>query len=182
MTLIGTLRRAIAGWIAILRGDEDWAGNFALSRAGLLLALAVYFGLMLILLVIRTGGLIVSDPIAMAASVVLNALPVAALGLAVLLTGLVLRWPAPATHLLVPGTYAVGMIMVLNVLLSLFPAYLANTGTAILGVLLFQLARVAWNLKVTTALAFAVLTVVLLVGMPLALYMLTLMLAPPVPA
>ena len=173
MTLVRTVHRAISGWMAILRGDSDWRSHFTLSRGGLYLALAVYLGAMLILLAVRTGGAILSDPLLMGTSLVLNALPVAALGISVLLTGLVLRWPAPAAELMVPGTYALAMIMVLNVLLLLFPAYLANTGTAILGVLIFRLGRTAWLLPSVSALAFAVLTVVLLVGLPVALYMLT---------
>ena len=41
MKIFATLRHAVAGWVAIIRGTPDWRAHFALSLPGLVTALAL---------------------------------------------------------------------------------------------------------------------------------------------
>ena len=74
---------------------------------------------------------------------------------------------------LIPGIYALTAFLLVEGFLALFGGPIVMMSWLVIGYLLYRLARVSagWNLGV--AAGFAVLTVLLLVAMRVALYMLT---------
>ena len=173
MKLWAALSQAIAGWIKIVRGDPDWRQHFGFTAPGLVtallvLALAAFLGVALASLEIGFPSL----PGALAAMLVL-ALPLLTFVLSLLGTRTLLRSPQPLLPLLVPGTYALTAFLLIEGLLAMFGGPLVMLSWLAIAYLLFRLIRVATDWHVAIAACCAVLTVVLLVGLRLALYMLS---------
>lgn len=171
MRIFRALRGALLGWWAILRGDSEWGRHFDLTRGGFITAFVIYLLFAFLALVFGAGpGAL--NPINIGIGLVVFALYVLALAASVLSTRAVLRWRESVYGLLVPGTYAMIVYLVIGSLAALFGAPVILAALVIAGALLFQLARVAagWNFGVSAA--FAVFTCVLLVAIPMTLYML----------
>jgi hypothetical protein len=172
MTLLAALREAVEGWRQIILGLPNWGDHFTLSRQGLLHAFGVYFGLVVIVLAIQSGLWSVADPLVLLIGLLFFSLPVVGFGLSVLLTASVLRWQVPMVAALVPGVYALGLLLISQVLLSLISPSLVILAYIALAFLMFRAGRVVAQMGVASSIAFAVLTIALLVLPAQTLYML----------
>jgi hypothetical protein len=165
------------GWLELISGRETWRGRFQLDSRGLGFALLFYLVVILVLIVGSglIAGALPSYPDIFWV-VVVNALPVALLGLCFYLTTVALRVDVPLLVYLVPTTYALAFLLVLSFLLGLLGG---SFGPAVLGMLaymMYRLARLGAGLGIATSIAFAALCVVALVALQLGLYTMT---APP---
>lgn len=173
MKSLSLLRDALVGWRAILVGDPAWYEHFRPSLAGLAAALALFFGLAFVFITVASLGLGVPTVSGFVAVMLAQALPLLALLVASWITRRIVPTPRPLLELLVPGVYALIAYLVLGLAFSILGGPLLVLLWAVLGFLLYRLGRMAAGWSIGIALAFAVLTVVLLVGLPVALYMLS---------
>ncbi|HTM77333.1 MAG TPA: hypothetical protein VL133_06865, partial [Devosia sp.] len=106
------------------------------------------------------------------ANVMVQALGLLALLIGIVVTKLAVKSDVPVLRVLVPGVY--GMVFYLVAGSVLAAISIETVAIVLLGLvfLLYSLGRVAGGWTLGVSLAFGVLTVVLLVGMPLTLYML----------
>jgi len=173
MKLWAAISQAIAGWIKIVRGDPDWRQHFVFTAPGLVtallvFALAAFLGVALASLNIGFP----SQPGALAAMLVL-ALPLLAFVISIFGTRALLRSPQPLLPLLVPGAYSLTAFLLIEGLLAMFGGPLVMLAWLAIAYLLFRLLRAATDWHLAIAACCAVLSVVLLVGLRLALYMLS---------
>jgi len=173
MKLWAAISQAMLGWIEIVRGDSDWRQHFVLTAPGLVtallvFALAAFVGVALASLEIGFPSL----PGALAAMLVL-ALPLLAFVLSVVGSRTLLKSPQPLLPLLVPGTYALTAFLLIEGLLAMFGGPLVMLSWLAIAYLLYRLLRAATDWPNAIAACSAVLSVVLLVGLRLALYMLS---------
>lgn len=173
MKSFSLLRDAVLGWRAILLGDASWRQFFRLTPAGLGAALALYFGVVFIFLMVASLGVGVPTIAGFVAIMVAQALPVVALVLAAWITRRIVPTGAPLLDLAVPGVYALTAYLVLGWALSVLGGPVLVLLWLGVVVLFYKLARLAAGWSRGIAAGFAVLTVLLLVALSLALYMLS---------
>lgn len=173
MMLWSTLTNAFSGWQLILQGSSAWRDRYSLTRAGFATALAIFAFIAFLTVALASMSIGMPNGLGVLAAMMVLALPVVALLITLLITRNVLRSSDAILPMLVPGTYALTVFLVVEGILALLGGPLVMLSWVAMGYLLFRLARVAagWNLGV--AAGFAVLTVLLLVVMRVALYMLT---------
>jgi len=178
MKIINALRQSVYGWIMILRNEAGWQERFRFTGAGLVTALVLFY--LFAFLSVVLASLDVGVPtlqglfdIMLIQSLWLVALLAGAFG-----TRFALRETGAVLPILVPGIYGLIYYLVLGTLISFAFGVLLPILWLGLGWLLFCLGRRGGGWTIGVSAAFAVLTVVLLVGTPLTLYMLT----APVPA
>lgn len=168
MKIWGLLRNATLGWIDIVAGRAKWRQRFQFSPAGLIAALVLYGLVALIATMFDIGDS--GAPTAIAATVLVEMLSALAIAIAALLVQRAAGGPGSVLELIVPGIFA----LVPYVLLRSYLVALGSPAVTLilvgLGFLLYRLGRMAGPWRMPAALAFAVLVVVLLVGMPLTLY------------
>lgn len=173
MKSLSLLRDAMLGWRAVLVGDPHWRSHFRLDMPGLGSALALYFGVVVIFLMVASLGVGVPTIAGFAAIMLAQALPVVALVLAAWITRRIVPTTAPLLDLAVPGVYALTAYLVLGWALSVLGGPVLLLLWAGVVALFYRLARLATGWGRGIAAAFAVLTVLLLVALSLALYMLS---------
>lgn len=177
MKLWLALREAFVGWRLILRGDADWRASFKLTLPGLLTALALFY--LFAFVAVFIASLDVGVP---TLEGFFNVMLMQSLWLVALLGGiygtrLAVPTDAPLLELLVPGMYAFIAYLVIGTLVSLAMGPLLPILWIGLAYLLYRLGRAAGGWTVGVSAAFGMLTVVLLVGLPMTLYMLATSLA-----
>lgn len=173
MNLIQALRQALYGWIMILRNEAGWQARFRLTWPGLATALVLFYLFTFLALVL--GSLDFGVPTLSEAAGVMayQSIWLAALVIGLFGTRFAVRDTGPVLQVLVPGIYALIFYLILGALLSLVAGFLLPLLWIGLVYLLFRLGRMAGGWTIGVAAAFAVLSVALLVGTPIALYMLT---------
>jgi len=173
MKIWALCREAMRGWIRIVRGDDTWRDHFRLTAAGLATALVLFA--VLAFLAIALASFSVGVPVlsGFIAAMLVQALSILALVVSALMTRRAVPVAAPLLDLLVPGTYAMVFYLVLGMALSLVGGPVLMLLWLALALLLFRLGRAAAGWSIGVSAGFATLTLVLLVGMPLILYMLT---------
>lgn len=171
MKLWTTLNRAIVGWQMILRGQPGWRSQFTISAAGLATALFIFAFVAFLAIALASTSVGMPGGLAVLASLVVLALPVIALAATLLGTRNFLKSEVPVLPALVPGVYAMTAFLIFEGLLAMIGGPVVMVAWLAGGYLLFCLARTALDWSVGVAVGFAVLTVVLLVAMRLALYM-----------
>lgn len=167
------LTQAIAGWAMILRGEDGWRERFSLTVAGLVTALAIFAMMAFLAVAFASMSVGMPSPIGVVAAMFVLALPVTALVVSFLGTGTVLKSKAATLDVMVPGIYAAAGFLIVEGLLAVIGGPVVLLSWLALAFLLYRLARVATDWNAGIAAAFAVLTVVLLVAMRIALYMLS---------
>lgn len=173
MKLLGIVTDAVSGWSMILRHDANWRERFTISMAGLVTALCIFAFVAFVAVAVGSMSYGMPSAIGVAAAMVVLALPIAALALALLATRVMLRSEVAMLPVLVPGLYALTAFLVIEGLLAMIGGPIVLLSWLALAYLLFCLTRLATNWNLGIAVAFSVLTVVLLVAMRLALYMLS---------
>lgn len=173
MKLWNILSHAVRGWNAILRGHAGWREHFTLSTPGLVTAILIYA--LADFLAVAFASLSIglpSLPGVIAAMIVL-ALPIVAFVVTLLGSRAMLKSNQPVLPLLVPGVYALTAFLLIEGLLALYGGPIVMLAWAGLAYLLFRLLRAATDWNSGIASSCAVFTVVLLVALRLALYMLS---------
>lgn len=173
MKLWSAITQATAGWLLIVRGKPDWQSHFALTLPGLVTALLVFALAAFLAVVFASMSIgLPSLPGVLAAMVVL-ALPLISFALTLVGTRMLLKSDAPLLPLLVPAIYALTAFLLIEGLLAILGGPIVMLAWIALAFLLFCLARAATGWNVGVAFCFAVFSVVLLVALRLALYMLS---------
>lgn len=178
MKIITALRQSVYGWIMILRGEVGWQERFRFTPAGLVTALVLFYLFAFLAVVLTSLEMGVPTLQGFFDIMVIQSLWLVALVLGVFGTRFALRDTGPLLPILVPAIYALVFYLIIGTLVSFAFGFALPLLWLALAWMLFRLGRLAagWSLGVSAA--FAVLTVVLLVGIPISLYMLT----APVPA
>lgn len=176
MKLWKALSNAAAGWVQLLAGDAGWRARFNLSAAGLMTALAIF--LFVLFLAVMIVAMVVGSELpggfAIAAGVFTLALPLVAMVVTLVGTRRAVGSSDPLRDMLVPGVYAlVAFIILEGLLVTLIGGPVVVLAWLALGYLLYRLARAATSWPVALSVGYAVLTVLLLVTMRQALYMLS---------
>ena len=174
MKIWTALRNAAKGWVLLLRGDAGWREQFTRSAAGLATALAIFIFVVFLAVIIVAIGTDIPGLFAILAGMFALSLPLVSMALVLAGTRMALGVAGPTYDVLVPGTYALmGFIVVEGLLASLFGGPIVVVSWLALGYLLYRLARAATGWHTGISIGFAVLTVLLLVAMRQALYMLS---------
>ncbi|KKC33355.1 hypothetical protein [Devosia psychrophila] len=164
---------ALAGWMLILRGEAGWRGRFSLTTPGLLAALAIYAFMTFLAVALASMSIGMPSIAGILAAMFVLALPVIALVLTLLGTRSLLKSAEPVYPVLIPGIYALTVFLVVEGVLAMIGGPVVILAWLALGYLLYRLVRAATGWNIGIAAGFAVLTVVLLVAMRMALYMLS---------
>lgn len=174
MKLWAALRSAAIGWMMLLRGEADWRSRFNRTPAGLVTALVIFVFVLFLAVILVAAGTAVPDVLAILAGMFALALPLTAMVVTLLGTRIALKSTEPMQDVLVPGVYALAaFIFVEGLLVTLIGGPVVALSWLVLGYLMFRLARAATSWHTALAVGFAVLTVLLLVAMRQALYMLS---------
>lgn len=178
MKIIQALRQAVYGWIMILRNEPSWEQRFRLTFAGLVTALALFYLFAFLAVVLASLDVGVPTLMGLVGIMLYQSLWLAALLIGIFGTRFAVRDQGPVLPLLVPGVYALVFYLILGALVSLAIGFLLPLLWLGLVYMLFRLGRMARGWTIGVSAAFAVLTVLLLVGTPIALYIMP----APVPA
>jgi hypothetical protein len=173
MKLWANLRDAWDGWLKILRSEAGWEAHFRLSTAGLVSALVLFYLFAFFAVMLASLQVGVPTLVGFINTMLVQSLWILALLAGILGTRYAVRTRTPVLLLLVPSLFALIAYLVLGTLVALVAGAALPILWLGLAYMLFRLGRVGggWTLGVSAA--FAVLTIVLLVGLPLTLYMLT---------
>jgi len=181
MKIWAALKEALAGWIALIRGEADWIRHFAISAAGLTTALVLFLFFALLSIALASANVGMPNLFGLIIALVVQSLSIVALLVGIQITKRMVPGDARVMDLMVPGVYALIAYLVVGTVLSLIAGPVLILLWLGLAFLLFHLGWRAggWNIGVSAA--FAVLTMVLLVGMPVTLYMVLGPVAAPTP-
>lgn len=171
MNPVTELTRAWRGWAEIVAGYETAGQNFTPGLRGLAVAILWFLiaGLLSSAIQSMAGGMPGAGDIVF--GLFAHALTLAALALAISRSLRFLKLDVPVTALLVPIIYARALIFVVTI-----PLTLAGSGLgliALLGLvpLIWRAGQVIAGMRLSVAVAFALLCLMVLVVVPIALYM-----------
>ena len=180
MNPLHELKQAAIGWLDLIAGRPSGAERFNFSRGGLIRAVSFYFLMVLLTMVVLgiAGGMPSYTQVFF--GLLINALPLLTVAAVIALTLWLMRPGVTVTEMLVPAAYALGFLLLVGLPLSLvFGDLFANAMLGALGYLLYREARDIAGMRMGVSIAFAVLTVAVLVALPIGLYMLTTPATPP---
>ncbi|MEO6015154.1 MAG: hypothetical protein ABIQ30_16415 [Devosia sp.] len=172
MNPVTDLTAAWQGWAEIVAGHADAGRHFKATASGLLAAL-LWFVLALLL-----STAVQSIPVGMPSTgqvlmgFVVQAATLAVLAVAMAQTLRFLKLPTPLLALLVPTIYALALMFVVAIPLTLLGPNVGLIAMLALAGMIFQAARIVGGMKAGVAIAFAFLCLMVLVVVPNALYML----------
>ncbi|ODT47696.1 hypothetical protein [Devosia sp. 63-57] len=173
MKIWALLSAAFAGWVEIVRGEADWRRHFVITMPGLVTALVLFLVFAFLSVVVASTSVGIPTLSGFIAVMLVQALGIAALVIGLYATRMMVPTEAKLLDALVPGVYLLVLYIILGTILSLFGGAVLLLLWAIMAVLLYRLGRMAAGWSLGVSVGFALLTLVLLVGMPLTLYMLT---------
>lgn len=178
MKLWSVLRDAGSGWIMLLRGETGWREHFRRTPAGLTTALAAFVFTTFMAVAITSVSIGLASLFGVIAGMFALALPLISLVVVLLGTRMALKSTEPVLDVMVPATYALTVFVLVEGLLAILGGPVVMLAWLGLGYLLYRLIRAATTWNAAIAVGVAVLTVLLLVAMRLALYMLSSMTSP----
>lgn len=173
MKIFNALRQAVYGWIMILRNEAGWQERFRLTWPGLATGLILFYLFAFLAVVVGALDFGVPTPAELLGVMAYQSIWIVALLAGLFGTRFAVRDKGPVLPVLVPGLYALVFYLILGALLSLAVGFLLPLLWIGLLYMLFRLGRAGGGWTIGVSAAFAVLSVALLVGTPLALYMLT---------
>jgi len=172
MRLLRTMLAGFRGFPALLSGQERWRQMVDVSGHGLqavLLAYGIYLGLYLLAVPLTGPGL---TPISAVVITLVNLLPPLGVALVTLATVRFLVPGMAVRDMLVPALYALTIVALVSLLLLPWREALGGFQLALFAVCFYRVARATGRFGIGVSIAYALANVVLLVGAPLALYML----------
>ena len=173
MILWRSLSNAFAGWLLILRSDPSWREQFRLTWPGLFTSLVIFLFMAFLAIAMAStyqgmpGGFAILD------ALLAQCLWIAAVLIAVRLTAFAIKSDVATLDLLIPAIYLLVFYLAVGSVLNLAAPLAVLLLTLLLLWPFYQLGRVVAGWPAANAAIFAVMTLVLLVGMPQALYMLS---------
>lgn len=173
MTAFEQIPAAGLGWLELISGRPEARDQFDYTRSGFVVAMVLYFALVLLTIFVRglaAGAL--PGYAEVFPTMIANALPLGVLGIAIFLTVAVLGLKIPVFALLVPSTYALAILLVVSLPLIFIPFDFAPALLGMLGFTLYREARVIAQLNIALSIAFAAFCILALVMLQLSLYML----------
>jgi hypothetical protein len=180
MKIWAALRNAGIGWTKLLRSEDGWRDHFALTRAGLATALVIFIFTTFLVVAITSISIGLPSLIGVVAAMFVLALPLTSLVVVLLGTRMTLKSDDPVLDVMVPASYALTAFLIAEGVLAMIGGPVVMLAWLGLAYMLYQLARSATTWNVAISAGFAVLTVMLLVAMRLALYMLSTAAASPI--
>lgn len=172
MKLWLAMRNAVRGWVEIVRNQDGWREQFSLSGAGLGTALAIYFFFAFVAIGYGSLGSGMPSGLGIVVNLLVQGLSISALLIAVYLARIILQLDRPVLEMLVPGIYALVFYLIAGTIVAAIGIQMITLALLGVGYLFYRLGRVAGSWPIGVSVAFAVLTVALLVGLPMTLYML----------
>jgi hypothetical protein len=172
METLNQFNDAAAGWYKLVMRQAGWRERFVMTTQGLLVALAGYFGIVVLAILIQGALSGTADIGRLAGGVVANAMPLVGAVLAIAITVLVLQLKVPMIEMMVPAVHALTLLLLAGFVLAIVGGILAPVLLALLGYMFFRGGREILGLSVVFALSYAALSIVLLVALPMTLYML----------
>ena len=146
-------------------------GAALFNAAGLVYALVVY-AIVAVACIFAAAAYGLPSPLVLVLRVIVLALPLIAVTIAVYLTKAVLKLETPPLDLIIPAIYVFAVYLLIGTFLSFAGPIINLILLILIAVALFRQARVVANLSTVNSVAFALLTLVLLVALPASLYML----------
>lgn len=172
MSLWRAVERAWRGWLAILRGNQNWADHFSISVPGLVAALAIFLLSAFVSIILSALNFGVPTFDGFLGIMLVQAMGILALLFAAVTTRQAVPTPSPLLQTVVPGIFALSAYLVLGSLVSLIHGALVFGLWAGLAYMVYRLGRMAASWTRGVSAAFGCLTVVLLAALPMTLYML----------
>jgi hypothetical protein len=173
MKIWAALSNAVIGWVMLLRGEDGWRERFSLTPSGLVTALIIFIFATFIAVAITSMGIGMPSLIGVVAAMFVLALPLTSTLVVLLGTRMTLKTNEPVLDVMVPATYALTAFLLVEGFLAMLGGPVVTLAWLGVAYLLYRLARAVTSWTVAISAGFAVLTVVLLVAMRLALYMLS---------
>lgn len=173
MKIWAALRQAVIGWVMLLRGEDGWRERFSFTAAGLATALIIFVFTTFLAVAITSASIGMPSLVGVVAAMFVLALPLTSLVVVLLGTRMTLKSQEPSLDVMVPATYALTAFLLAEGFLAMLGGPVVMLAWLGLAYMLYQLARSATAWTTAISAGFAVLTVVLLVAMRLALYMLS---------
>jgi hypothetical protein len=173
MTIWSALSKAYTGWMMILRGEPGWRAQFSLTWPGLVTSLAIF--LFCAFLAIAAASTYQGMPglVGVMDALLAQALWIVAVWISVRLNARILKSDISTRAMMIPAIYLLIFYLLAGAIINLIMPLAVLVLTAGLAYPFYRLGRVVADWPVANALIFAVLTVVLLVGIPLTLYILS---------
>ncbi|HHY48849.1 MAG TPA: hypothetical protein GYA10_03795 [Alphaproteobacteria bacterium] len=179
MNALAELGNAARGWRDLILARPDGAARFTATPAGLVNAIGFYIAMVLLAILVQSVVFGSAAPAQVFFGLAANLLPLASIALVVTGTRLARVTEAGLLALMVPATYALGLLLAIAVPVALIGGgFFSNALLGLLGWGYFRLARTIGKMNIGVAIAFAALSIVALVALPLGLYMLTVSAAP----
>lgn len=174
MNALTELGNAVIGWLDLLGNRPNAREKFNLTRTGLVVMLGWYFVIVILVRLIQQAVLFNTIPTfeALLVTIAYNGIPLAALWLTSFVTVRFLKPGLGVLPLLVPAGYALALVVIVGLPVSLLAGGASAVLQGILGYMLYRLAREIGGFSLGVAIGFAVLSIVLLVAIPIGLYML----------
>lgn len=171
MNLFNQMVQAVIGWGEIITGRDTARERFGRDADAGLVALLAYCAVMAVVVALQVIQFGAPQPVALAMGILVNMLPVAVLGLVTVPTYLALKRGSSPFELMVPGIYLLALVLLVGIPLSYVDAQVGVALIGVTGFLLFRAARIVGRFGIGTALAYAILTCLALVALPVTLYM-----------
>jgi len=173
MILWRALSRAVTGWMLILRGDQSWREQFNLTWAGLGTSVVIFLFMAFLAIAMASTYQGMPGAFGILDALLAQCLWIAAVYLAIWLTAFAIKSDIRKRDLLIPAIYLLVFYLAIGSILNLAAPLAVLLLTLLLLWPFYQLGRIVAGWPVPNAAIFAVMTLVLLVGMPQALYMLS---------
>lgn len=173
MNPVADLSESFRGWAEIVAGRDDAARRFRLTGSGPLVA----YGWLLVAVLLSVAAQSVAvdrvpSIVQLLLGLVGQAITLGVLALVMAKTLHFIKLQVPLNRLLIPVVYALAYMFVVSVPLTLLGPYTGILAVLAVGYLIFAGARRLAGMGLSTAIAFAVLCVIVLVVVPNALYIL----------
>ena len=173
MKIWAAVSDAMAGWMLILGGETGWRERFALTWPGLATSVVIFLCCAFLAIAMASTAQGMPGISGIIDALLAQASWIVAVLISVRLTAAILKSNTPVIDMLVPATYLLVGYLLVGAMLNLVAPMALLVLTASLGYPFYRLGRVVADWPAANALVFAVLTLVLLVGIPLAFYMLS---------
>lgn len=173
MKLWAAVTNAWSGWMMILRGEPGWRERFSLTVPGLVTSIVIFLFCAFLAVAVASTYQGMPDIFGVMDALLAQALWIVAVLISVLLNARILKSDIRLLDMMIPAIYLMIGYLLVGSLVNLMMPLAVLVLTASLVYPFYRLGRVVAGWRAANAVVFAVLTVVLLVGIPLALYMLS---------
>lgn len=173
MKLWAAVSNAWAGWRMILQGEPGWRERFSLTLPGLVTAIVIFLFCAFLAVAVASTYQGMPDVFGVMDALLAQALWIVAVLISVVLNARILKSEIRLLDMMIPSIYLMVGYLLAGSVVNLIMPLAVLVLTASLTYPFYRLGRVVAGWRAANALVFAVLTVVLLVGIPLALYMLS---------